>query len=114
MTDHKPLTAILGPKKSVPPLAAARLQRWAMLLSAYSYDIQFKPTSDHVNADGLSRLPLPEITVEGQSPDATIFNVAQIERLPVTAAQIRHATCKDAVLSNEVHPGYAVVVQQER
>ena len=114
VTDHKPLTAILGPKKSVPPLAAARLQRWAMLLSAYSYDIQFKPMSDHVNADGLSRLPLPEITVEGQSPDATIFNVAQIERLPVTAAQIRQATCKDAVLSNEVHPGYAVVVQQER
>lgn len=99
MTDHKPLTAILGPKKGVPPLAAARLQRWAVLLSAYSYDIQFKPTSDHANADGLSRLPLPEITFEGQSPDATIFNIAQIERLPVTAAQVRQATCKDAVLS---------------
>ena len=37
VTDHKPLTAILGPKKSVPPLAAARLQRWAMLLSAYVF-----------------------------------------------------------------------------
>ena len=29
VTDHKPLTAILGPKKGIPPLAAARLQRWA-------------------------------------------------------------------------------------
>ena len=27
VTDHKPLTTILGPKKGVPPLAAARLQR---------------------------------------------------------------------------------------
>ena len=99
VTDHKPLTAILGPKQGVPPVAPARLQRWAVLLSAYSYDIQFKPTSDHANADDLSRLPLPEITFEGQSPDATVFNIAQIEKLPVTAAQVRQATCKDAVLS---------------
>ena len=33
VTDHKPLTAILGPKKGIPPLAAARLQRWAWILS---------------------------------------------------------------------------------
>ena len=33
VTDHKPLTAILGPKKGVLLLAAARLQRWALLLS---------------------------------------------------------------------------------
>ena len=26
-TDHKPLTTILGPKRGIPPLAAARLQR---------------------------------------------------------------------------------------
>jgi len=34
-TDHKPLTTILGPKKGIPTLAAARLQRWALILSAY-------------------------------------------------------------------------------
>ena len=33
LTDHKPLTTILGPKTSVPPLAAARLQRWALIIS---------------------------------------------------------------------------------
>ena len=37
--NHKPLTAILGPKKGTPPLAAARLQRWAILLSVYKYQI---------------------------------------------------------------------------
>ncbi len=31
VTDHKPLTAILGPKKGIPSLAAARLQRWAWI-----------------------------------------------------------------------------------
>ena len=54
VTDHKPLTTLLGSKKSVPSLAAARLQRWALLLAAYSYDIEFKPTQQHGNADGLS------------------------------------------------------------
>lgn len=43
VTDHKPLMAILGPKHGIPALAAARLQRWAVQLSAYHYDIEFRP-----------------------------------------------------------------------
>ena len=34
LTDHKPLTTILGPHKAISTLAAARLQRWAIILSA--------------------------------------------------------------------------------
>lgn len=60
ITDHKPLTTILGPHHSIPTLAAARLQRWAIILSAYLYDIRFRRTEDHANADCLSRLPLNE------------------------------------------------------
>ena len=40
VTDHKPLVTILGPKTGVPTIAAARMQRWALILSAYSYDYQ--------------------------------------------------------------------------
>jgi len=57
-TDHKPLTIILNPKIQIPPLSAARLQRWELLLSAYNYKIIYKPTDAHANADGLSRLSL--------------------------------------------------------
>ena len=57
VTDHEPPTVILGPKKSIPPLAAARLLRWPVLLSAYQYNIEFCPTKEHCNADGLSHLP---------------------------------------------------------
>ena len=35
VTDHKRLTALLGPKSAIPTLAAARLQHWALLLSAH-------------------------------------------------------------------------------
>ena len=58
VTDHKPLITILGHKRGIPSLAAARLQRWALILSAYSYVIEFRPTKQHENADGLSRFPL--------------------------------------------------------
>ena len=54
ITDHKPLLTILGPKSGVPPIAAARLQRWALKLAAYNYDIKFRRTEEHCNADGIS------------------------------------------------------------
>ena len=116
VTDHKPLTAILGPKKGIPTLAAARLQRWAVLLSAYKYDIKFKPTQSHANADGLSRLPLHGNAQEGSSPEATIFNIAQIDYLPVTATQIGKATRSDPLLSkvwSYTHQGWPASVSEE-
>ena len=54
LVTDKPLTTILGPRKGIPLLAAARLQRWALQLSAYSYEIEFKTTGQQSNADGQS------------------------------------------------------------
>ena len=105
VTDHKPLTTLLGPKKGIPSLAAARLQRWALLLAAYSYDIEFKPTQRHGNADGLSRLPLKTATLTAArfSDPVTLFNIAQVEALPITAKQVQSATRQDPVLSKVLH-----------
>ena len=102
VTDHKPLMAILGPKKGIPSLAAARLQRWAILLSTYTDDIKFRPTDVHANADGLSCLPLP--TSEPLEPHSEInsFNILRMETLPATAAKIQQETRKDPLLS-KVH-----------
>ena len=100
-TDHKPLTAILGPKKGIPSLAAARLQRWAILLSAYDYEIHFKPTTLHSNADGLSRLPLP-VTGKAAQDEVSIFNISQVQALPVTVKHVQVATRRDPVLSKVV------------
>ena len=68
ITDHHPLMVILGPKKGFPPLAAAYLQKWSLLLSAYQYTIKFFCTQDHANADGLSRLPVKGAQPIGNSP----------------------------------------------
>ena len=77
ITDHKPLTVILGPKRGIPPLAAARLERWAWILSAYTYDIEFCPTGEHSNADGLSLVSLYQLflqTTQIQIPKCSTFH----------------------------------------
>ena len=102
LTDHKPLTTILGPKRGVPPLAAARLQRWVCILSAYSYTIEFRTTEQHANADGLSRLPLGPR--QAASVDSiAVFMIGQIQVLPVIAKQVQTATRQDQILSQVFH-----------
>ena len=103
VTDHQPLMAILGSKKGLPTLVAARLQCWAILLSAYQYDLEFRGTAQHCNADGFSRLSLPTCE-NGEDPlavniNASVFNLHQIEILPVDAKQLKQATLSDPVLS---------------
>ena len=103
LTDHKPLKTILGPKNNIPQLAAVQMQWWALLLSAYVYNIQFQPIGSHGNADGLSRLPLATGTPVVNSTDSTAFNVMQLNSLPVQVSEIRAATRTDEVLSKVLH-----------
>ena len=99
VTDHKPLLSILGPKAEIPPIAAARMQRWGIFLSAYQYDVEYKRSKEHANADGLSRLPLSY-----QLDDKTdIFRVSFVDALPVTAVEIASETTKDPLLSQVYH-----------
>ena len=95
ITDHKPLTTLLGPKHGIPPLAAARLQRWALLLTAYTYSIEYKATKEHANADGLSRLPLGT----RHDPAMDVFMIGQLQALPVTTERLETTTRQDPLLS---------------
>ena len=103
ITDHKPLTTILGPYHAIPTLAAARLQRWAITLSAYNYQIQFRSTKEHANADGLSRLPLNSPPGAEASRDAVCYNLGQIQALPVTAAKVGSCSRHDPQVSRVMH-----------
>ena len=99
--------AILGPKKAIPPLVAARLQRWALILAAYNYHLEFKPTQHHSNADGLSRLPLQQQTACDYSSAASVFNITQINTLPITASTVQQAT-RDPIVSKALYYTQAV------
>ena len=61
LTDHEPLTSIRNLKK------VARLQRYALFLAGFKYSIEYTNTTQHGNADGLSRLPLKKNVLQGSS-----------------------------------------------
>lgn len=87
ITDHKPLLKIL---------VAARMQRWALILVAYTYEIQYKPSEQHGNADALSRLTVEDESFPRSNP---VFRVSYLDSLPLTAKDIGQETQKDPVLA---------------
>jgi len=97
-TDHQPLTRMFCPKSGIPPLAAARLQRWAVLLSGYDYDIVYKRSADNANADFFSRCLVQTRDEEDPDPDEHCVFATAISSLPVTAVEIADFTKKDKVL----------------
>lgn len=104
LTDHRPLTLLLGPKRGIPVLAESRLQRWAIQLSAYQYDIEYRASEDHANADALSRLPRKTVEEpDDWSVEADQVNRVQMQRAPINVSQIREATRGDPVLSRVMH-----------
>ena len=51
--DHEPLISIFNPRKGVPAITIARLQRYPLFLAGFDYVIEYKNTNQHGNADGL-------------------------------------------------------------
>ena len=99
LSDHKPLQHLFSEKKPIPVLASARIKRRALILSAYSYRVQYKPGVQHGNADGLSRLPLPESVNEIPTPGETILMLENLQTTPVNIKHVRQWTERDPVLS---------------
>ena len=59
--------------------------------------IKYKKNQAHSNADGLSRLPLPSTNSDPRKEDS-IFNVCQVQALPVSFRDIQQATRRDKLL----------------
>ena len=98
-TDHKPLERVLNPDKMTLPMAAARIQRWALILSAYDYAIQYREGNLNANADALSRLQLPETPSSTPVPGETVLLMELLETTPITADQVKDWTRRSPVLA---------------
>lgn len=105
VTDHRPLRAMFGPGKATPALAANRLSRWAMMLNQFDYDIEYRKTTDHANADVLSRLPVSEdAKFDGEEAEDDCQMVCAIDDLsqklaPADANSLSRESAKDPVIA---------------
>ncbi|XP_055614966.1 uncharacterized protein K02A2.6-like [Toxorhynchites rutilus septentrionalis] len=107
-TDHAPLLRIFGSKNGIPVYTANRLQRWALQLLLYDFNIVYINTSKFGNADILSRLinqhvkPEEDFVVASIITENDVRSIAldAVTALPLNFRTIQHATRSDPVLSN--------------
>jgi hypothetical protein len=94
ITDCKPLKAIFSPSASLPAISATRLLHYALYLQGFSYDIQYRKSTDHANADCMSRLPA-ETACEDFIDEPSVIQINQINTLPITRSELAAETCVD-------------------
>jgi len=82
-SDYQPLKYLFSENKAIPAMASARIQHWELTLSAYDYDIVFKPDSQHANADVLNRLPLPDHPTSIPLPQDTVLLMEALQMSPI-------------------------------
>ena len=99
LTDHQPLRRLFSETKAVPPMASGRIQRWALTLSSYEYELRYRKGTDQGNCDALSRLPLPDSPESVPIPGDVMLLTEQLASSPVTAHKIKAMTAKDPVFS---------------
>ncbi|XP_037808343.1 uncharacterized protein K02A2.6-like [Lucilia sericata] len=118
ITDHKPLTQILHPEKSLPNLCISRMANYADFLANFNYDVIFKSTKENSNADYCSRLPLKSVNTiyshssaqfscennnEEEYDEFDDFVISQINQFPINAERVAAEIRKDEHLGKIVH-----------
>ena len=78
ITDHKPLTSILGPHQAIPSSLVVRLQRCRCTTIRFSSALQRSMRTQLLHLP-----PGAEVSV-----DAACYNLGQIQAVPVTAAKL--------------------------
>lgn len=104
ITDHKPLLSIFGPKVGIPQMAANRLQRYAVFLSGYSFNMEYIK-SERNQADGLSRLPVEDKDYgEDRDEMENIFinYISEREENCLNVENIKRETIKDKILTDVI------------
>ena len=96
VSDHKPLLALFGENRSLPPMVAGRLQRWSLFLSGFNYTFRHIKGKLNTQADALSRYPVVDNKlIEQEEFDYVHF----IENyVPIDLFKIRSETRRDPTL----------------
>ena len=84
-TDHKPLLGLLRADRPILVMSSPRVQRWAVTLAGYSYDLVYQRGVDHGNADCMSRLPAPGL-LESPVPADIVLTLEQLDTTLITSA----------------------------
>ncbi|XP_054279897.1 uncharacterized protein K02A2.6-like [Macrosteles quadrilineatus] len=79
------------------PYQQSRIFNYAHFLSGFDYDIEYRQTAHHCNADYLSRFPI-EVVQEHSVDDLSKYYINQLETLNINSTVVAKETLNDAVL----------------
>ena len=116
-TDHKPLfRGLLNPERATPLMASSRMQRWALTLQAYEYELLCRPDSENGNADVLSCLLLLDVPETTPVPGDIVHLLETINTSPLDVTKVKMWTVRNPVLSQVlpfVLQGWPVAVEED-
>ena len=102
-SNHKPLQHFFSGSRPIPQLASARIQRWALTLSATPLSTPLSTAQAlrwACNLDSLIRLPPPEATTLVPLPGEKVHLMETLYTSPISPAQLKKSTVHDPVLSH--------------
>nr|XP_029711617.1 uncharacterized protein K02A2.6-like [Aedes albopictus] len=112
VTDNQAVTKIFGEHKGLPVMSALRMQHYATYLQSFDYEIRFRKSANHANADALSRIPLKLADADNVIEESDLVELHQIETLPLTAAELAQATAEDSSVKKLIQGvKYGVLVE---
>ena len=103
--DQKPLRRLFSHDSGVPTTGSARLQRWYLRLSQYTYEFEYSKGESNVTSDCLSRLPLPDTTPDSE-PYELIFAINDLNNMPISFEDIKKHTLMDKNLNDLKKKGF--------
>ncbi|XP_062542178.1 uncharacterized protein LOC134210171 [Armigeres subalbatus] len=95
VTDNQAVTKIFSEQKGLPVMSALRMQHYATFLQSFDYEVRFRKSSQHANADAMSRCPLKKSDPDNVVEESDVVELNQIGTLPLTAEELSQATSED-------------------
>ena len=80
-------------------MASARIKRWALILSAYTYTVECIPGKENLCADYLSRAPLKNAEKQEHDAPTEVLLLEDTGYKPLSAKVIATETRKDQLLA---------------
>ena len=97
------ILGLLAEHKSISSMAAARIQTWAIILSAYDYKLCYRSGNENNNLDSMSRLHFHNEPYEKHSVIDNHVFLTELIHAPVTAKEVALYTNCYPILSKVIN-----------
>ena len=97
-------------------MAASRIQRWAIILSAHNYELVFKSGSKQGNADSMSRLPFQSNDCEEPSVLENYVLMTELCHSPTTSEDVARCSAQDPIIAkvmDYINNGWPAKIEEQ-